>query len=88
MCSALAINEKAYGPSHPDVAADLNNLAALLHAQGDLAGARPLYKRALAIRERALGPQHPTTKKVAANLAALLAKIDAAGAGPGAGKSA
>ena len=27
---ALAIDEKSYGPDHPDVARDLNNLAGLL----------------------------------------------------------
>jgi tetratricopeptide (TPR) repeat protein len=47
---ALAIYEKALGPEHPSTATSLNNLAALLQAQGDLAGARPLYERALAIR--------------------------------------
>ena len=50
---------KALGPDHPDVAANLNNLAALYYAQGDYAQAEPLFKRALAIRERALGPDHP-----------------------------
>jgi tetratricopeptide (TPR) repeat protein len=43
---ALAINEKALGPEHPDTAISLNNLARLLQAQGDFAGAQPLYKRA------------------------------------------
>ena len=31
---ALAIRERALGPEHPDVAASLNNLAMLYHAQG------------------------------------------------------
>jgi len=48
---ALAINEKALGPEHPDTAASLNSLANLLAAQGELAAARPLYERALAIYE-------------------------------------
>jgi Tetratricopeptide repeat len=42
-------------------ATSLNNLAHLLHDQGDYAGARPLSERALAIREKALGPEHPYT---------------------------
>ena len=46
---------------HPDTAASLNNLAGLLHAQGDYARAKPLYERALAIREKALGAEHPDT---------------------------
>jgi hypothetical protein len=57
----LAIREEALGPDHPDTAASLNNLANLLKAHGDLAGARPLYERALAIRETALGPDHSDT---------------------------
>jgi tetratricopeptide (TPR) repeat protein len=40
---ALAIDEAVYGPDHPDVATDLNNLALLLQDQGDYAAARPLY---------------------------------------------
>ena len=47
---ALAIDEKALGPDHPDVAQSLNNLAALYDDQGRYAEAEPLYKRALAIR--------------------------------------
>ena len=31
---ALAIDEAAYGPGHPDVATDLNNLAMILRALG------------------------------------------------------
>jgi hypothetical protein len=54
----VAICEKVLGPEHPDTAASLNNLARLLKAQGDLAGARPLHERALAIREKVLGPEH------------------------------
>ena len=50
----------------------LNNLAGLLQAQGDLAGARPLYERALAILEKALGPDHPNTNRVRRNFACLL----------------
>ena len=44
----LTIQEKVLGPEYPDTATSLNNLADLLRAQGDLAGARPLYERALA----------------------------------------
>jgi hypothetical protein len=44
----------------------------LLHRQGDLAAARPLYERALTIREKALGPEHPDTAVSLYNLALLL----------------
>ncbi len=56
---ALAIDEKALGPEHPDVGQSLNNLAEGYHSQGRYAEAEPLYKRALAIFEKALGPEHP-----------------------------
>ena len=69
---ALAINEKALGPEHPQTALALNNLAHLLQDQGDLAGARTLHERALAIRERTLGPDHPDTAESLNNLALLL----------------
>ena len=36
------IREKSFGPEHPDARNSLSNLASLLKAQGDLAGARPL----------------------------------------------
>jgi tetratricopeptide (TPR) repeat protein len=80
---ALAIREKALGPEHPDTATSLNNLAVLLHDQGDLAGARPLYERALAISEKTQGPEHPDTSRSLNNLANLLhSQGDLAGARP------
>ena len=68
---ALAIDEKALGPEHPDTATSLNNLAVLYDAQGHYAKAEPLYQRALAIREKALGPEHPDTATSLNNLAEL-----------------
>ena len=55
----------------------------MLHAQGNLAGARPLIEQALAIREKAFGPEHPDTAQSLNNLAALLqAQGDLADAWP------
>ena len=54
---ALAIDEKSYGPDHPDVAIRLNNLAQLFQATNRLAEAEPLMRRALAIDETELWPQ-------------------------------
>ena len=48
---ALAIDEGAYGPGHPEVATDLSNLASLLRDLGQAGAARPLQERALAIRQ-------------------------------------
>ncbi|CAN0434923.1 unnamed protein product [Ectocarpus sp. 12 AP-2014] len=69
---ALAIDEKALGPYHPDVASDLNNRAGLLRAQGKYEEAEPLYERSQAIREKALGPEHPAVATVLNNRAGLL----------------
>jgi tetratricopeptide (TPR) repeat protein len=69
---ALAIDEAAYGPDHPHVATDLNNLAQLLKATNRLAEAEPLMRRALAIDEAACGPEHPKVAIGLNNLAQLL----------------
>jgi CHAT domain-containing protein/Tfp pilus assembly protein PilF len=50
----------------------LNNLAGLLRAQGDFAGARPLYEQALAIRKAVLGDRHPDFASSLNNLATVL----------------
>jgi tetratricopeptide (TPR) repeat protein len=64
-------------------ATGLDNLAFLLHDHGDLAAARPLFKRALAIREKVLGPEHPDMVQSLDNLASLLqAQGDLAAAQP------
>ena len=68
---ALAIDEKALGPVHRDVATSLNNLAMLYVSLGDYAKAEPLYKRSLAIREKALGPDHSDVAQSLNNLAGL-----------------
>ena len=49
-------NRIARRPFAPDMPpTSLNNLALLLQAQGNLAAARPLFKRALVIREKLSG---------------------------------
>ena len=40
MRRALAIDEKSFGPEHPNVASDLNNLAGLLQATNRLSRGR------------------------------------------------
>jgi CHAT domain-containing protein/tetratricopeptide (TPR) repeat protein len=72
MRRALAIDEKSFGPEHPSVARDLNNLAALLNEANRRAEAEPLYRRALAIDERSYGPEHPKVASRLGNLAELL----------------
>ena len=68
---ALTIQEKTFGPEHPDVATSLNNLALLYQAQGRYAEAEPLLQRALQIRQRVLGPKHPDSIASLRYLAAL-----------------
>jgi tetratricopeptide (TPR) repeat protein len=68
---ALEIREKTLDPNHLNVAAALNDLAALYVSQGHYADAEPLYRRALAIRERALGPDHRDVALSLGNLALL-----------------
>jgi Tfp pilus assembly protein PilF len=68
---ALAIDEAVYGPHHPTVARDVNNLASVLQDLGDLEGARRGYERALAIVTAAWGPDHPRAVTIARNLRAL-----------------
>jgi tetratricopeptide (TPR) repeat protein len=65
---ALAIDEKSFGPDHPNVATGLNNLARLLTATNRHAEVDSLYRRALAIFEKSLGPDHPKLARVRNNL--------------------
>jgi hypothetical protein len=58
-----------YGPPHPEVGIDLNNLAVLDQSQGEAAAARPPYERAVPMMECPLGPDHPTTRAFHQNLA-------------------
>ncbi|CAN0352118.1 unnamed protein product, partial [Hapterophycus canaliculatus] len=52
----LAIDEQVYGPQHPEIATDHNNLADLLSSQ--VRAAEPLHGRWQAIREKVPGPEH------------------------------
>jgi tetratricopeptide (TPR) repeat protein len=67
----LRLDERALGPTHPQVAVSLNNLAELHRQQGHYAQAEPLYRHALVILEQALGPEHPDVALNLNNLATL-----------------
>jgi Tetratricopeptide repeat len=75
MRRALAIDEKSFGPEHPNVARDLNNLARLLHATNRRAEAKPLMRRALAILVASLGADHPNSQMVMRNYTVLLGEM-------------
>ena len=59
---ALAMQEKALGLEHPDVAASLLWLGSLYYSLEDYNKAEPLFKKALAIYEKTLGTEHPLLK--------------------------
>jgi tetratricopeptide (TPR) repeat protein len=65
---AIAIDERALGPDHPDLATSLYGLAQIDASLDDRAGARTLLQRALAIRERAFGAGHPQVAEVLLDL--------------------
>ena len=69
---ALAIDEAAYSPDHPDVAIRVNNLGRVLHDLGDLEGAKKMSERALVIGEATYGPNHPTVAIYVNNLGLVL----------------
>jgi tetratricopeptide (TPR) repeat protein len=70
--AALETRRRLLDPEHVDVAASANNLASLLHDQGDRAGAEPLYREAIRIRRQVLGPEHPDLASSLNDLGLLL----------------
>jgi hypothetical protein len=65
---------------HPDVARDLNNLAALLQAAKRLAEAEPLMHRGVGLLRKfgeATGYEHPNLRAIIMNYWALLEALGA-----------
>ena len=56
---ALQMDEALYGPDHPEVAINLNNLGELLRTTNRMKEAEQLYRRAIKIDEATYGPNHP-----------------------------
>ena len=73
---SVELRERAFGPDHPDVAADVAAFAALLDGQGKYDEAEPLYRRALSTFERVYGSEH---YEIAVNLNNLAAVRQAMG---------
>ncbi|NEO93733.1 MAG: tetratricopeptide repeat protein, partial [Moorea sp. SIO3G5] len=67
----LEITRSRLGENHLDVAASLNNLAALYCDQGRYNLAKPLCVKALEMRKQLLGENHPDVASSLNNLAAL-----------------
>ena len=70
------MDEAAYGPDHPNVARDVNDLGGVLRALGDLAGARNHYERALKIDEAVYGRDHPDVAIDVNNLGSVLKDLE------------
>ena len=69
---ALKIDEKVYGPDHPNVARVADNIGLILRAKGDLGGALTYTQRALKIDEKVYGPDHPEVATDASNIGQIL----------------
>ena len=65
---ALAIDEKALGHDHPEVAMDLSNLGIAYRALGRADIASGLFERAYKLMNAAVGPDDPKTKAIMRNL--------------------
>ena len=67
--SATLIIEYAQGPSHPDLATQLDSVARFYARQAIHSQAVSLFERAVGIRETAFGPEHPLTIESVSGLA-------------------
>lgn len=66
--ASIARDRRDVPDSHPDVAAGLNNEAAVEWTQGKWSEARAHFEEALELREAALGSDHPEVATVLGNL--------------------
>ena len=82
MRRALDIDEKSYGPQHPNLARDLNNLAQLLQATNRLSEAEPLFERCVVSHLKfclLTGNLHPSLRTVFENYLGFLTKMALSG---------
>eukprot|EP00931_Biecheleriopsis_adriatica_P019579 TRINITY_DN13305_c0_g1_i9.p1 TRINITY_DN13305_c0_g1~~TRINITY_DN13305_c0_g1_i9.p1 ORF type:complete len:160 (+),score=37.54 TRINITY_DN13305_c0_g1_i9:137-616(+) len=71
-CEALDGYRQKLGDMHPYTLISVNCLGALLHSQGKLAEAEPLYREALDGSRQKFGDMHPETLISVSNLGMLL----------------
>lgn len=69
---ALDAVGRLLGPNHPSTLTSMSNLADILLAQGEWAGAKDLHEQCLIVRGRLLGADHPDTLASINNLALVL----------------
>lgn len=67
--SALDSSRKAHGPTHPEIAAILNELAGAVDAQGRYGDAEQLHRQALTMRQQMFGEKHAQVSQSLSNLA-------------------
>src|SRR5947207_2002972 len=72
---AAAIDEKTFGPDHPNVGMSLFTLALVEENLGNYSAAESLYRRALAVYEKAFGPENPRVKATREELVGVLRKM-------------
>lgn len=71
----VSVDERFYGPSHPEVATDLNNLGSVLRSLGDLPGAMAHFERSIAIEEAQGEPDQLKIAIRANNLGTVLRSL-------------
>jgi tetratricopeptide (TPR) repeat protein len=76
MRSALDIDEKNLGSTHPFLAIRLTNLAVLLENMNRFDEVEELYRRALAISEHSLGPEDPRVAQCLSNFSGFLLRTN------------
>ena len=81
MRRALAIDERSYGPDHPDVASDLNNLAKLLQGHRPTGRGRAAHAPRPGDRRAELRPRPPRRRRDLNNLAHVAARHRPTGRG-------
>lgn len=73
---ALEYNLKTLGPSHPEIAINLNNLAGGLRILGRFEEAERFYRESLELRRKVFGPKHPKVAMSLGSYSVLLTRLD------------
>lgn len=71
----VSVDERLWGPHHPEVATDLNNLGSVLRVLGDLSGAVSHFERSIAIEEAQDEPDQLKIAIRANNLGTVLRSL-------------
>ena len=68
----IRLDEKVYGPEHPDTLVARQDLATTLQAEHKYPEAEAEYRDVIGIEQRLIGPEHPDTLTCRNNLAEVL----------------